>query len=102
MAGNFATSPEPGYGFTTHTRELLMKRFRSLEIDTCPFANLPEAHAGRWSQGLTAAKMKDCRWLKPELVGQFQFLEWTPDDHLRHSRFVALLDDNKATEVVRR
>ena len=41
-------------------------------------------------QGLTAAKMKDCRWLKPVLVGQFEFREWTPDNHLRHSRFVAL------------
>jgi hypothetical protein len=23
--------------------------------------------------------MKDCRWLKPVLVGQFEFVEWTPD-----------------------
>jgi hypothetical protein len=27
--------------------------------------------------GLTAKKMADCRWLKPVLVGQFEFLEWT-------------------------
>jgi bifunctional non-homologous end joining protein LigD len=52
-------------------------------------------------QGLTAEKMKDCRWLNPALVGQFEFLEWTPDDHLRHSRFVALRDDKKATSVRR-
>ena len=32
---------------------------------TCPFANLPERSGGRWGQGLTAAKMKECRWLKP-------------------------------------
>ena len=25
---------------------------------------------------MTAAKMKECRWLKPVLVGQFEFLEW--------------------------
>jgi bifunctional non-homologous end joining protein LigD len=56
----------------------------------CPFANLPEARAGRWGEGLTAAKMKNCRWLKPVLVGQFEFLEWTPDKHLRHSRFDGL------------
>jgi len=24
-----------------------------------------------------AAKMKECRWLKPKLVGQFEFAEWT-------------------------
>jgi hypothetical protein len=26
--------------------------------------------------GLTAAKMADCRWLKPPLVGQFEFVKW--------------------------
>ena len=32
-------------------------------------------------------KMKDCRWLRPELTARFEFLEWTEDRHLRHSRF---------------
>jgi bifunctional non-homologous end joining protein LigD len=45
--------------------------------------------------------MKDCRWLNPVLVGQFEFREWTPDNHLRHSRFVALREDKKASEVGR-
>jgi ATP-dependent DNA ligase len=45
--------------------------------------------------------MKECRWLKPALVGQFEFTEWPPDNHLRHSRFVALRDDKKAREVER-
>jgi ATP dependent DNA ligase C terminal region len=53
-------------------------------------ANLPEAKSGRWGEGLTAEKMKECRWLKPVLVGQVEFVEWTLDGHLRHSRFVAL------------
>ena len=79
----------------------MMERFRGLEIDTCPFANLPEKHSGRWGMGLTAAKMKECRWLRPELVAQFEFREWTPDDHLRHSRFVRLCDDKDARSVVR-
>jgi len=77
-------------GFTSAVREQLHQRFRGLETPECPFANLPEARAGRWGEGLTAAKMKDCRWLKPVLVGQFEFVEWTPDKHLRHSRFVTL------------
>jgi len=66
-------------GFTPAGREALMRRFRGLETSECPFANLPEARAGRWGEGLTATKMKDCRWLKPVLVGQFEFVEWTPD-----------------------
>jgi bifunctional non-homologous end joining protein LigD len=77
-------------GFTPAVREQLHQRFRGLEIPECPFANLPEARAGRWGEGLTAAKMKNCRWLKPVLVAQFEFVEWTPDKHLRHSRFVGL------------
>jgi ATP-dependent DNA ligase len=70
-------------GFTQSVRTQLMQKFRGLEIPNCPFVNLPEKRSGRWGQGLTAAKMKDCRWLKPVLVGQFEFREWTPDDHLR-------------------
>jgi len=82
-------------------REQLFKRFKGLEIDECPFANLPEKKSGRWGEGLTAAKMEECLWLKPVLVGQFEFVEWTPDGHLRHSRFVALRDDKKPKDVRR-
>jgi bifunctional non-homologous end joining protein LigD len=88
-------------GFTPRVREELLKRFRGLEITECPFANLPEARSGRWGQGLTADKMQGCRWLKPLLVGQFEFTEWTPDNHLRHSRFVALREDKNARDVGR-
>jgi bifunctional non-homologous end joining protein LigD len=88
-------------GFTPASRAALFKRFKGLEISKCPFANLPEARSGRWGQGLTAAKMADCRWLKPVLVGHFEFVEWTPDNHLRHSRFIALRDDKKAKDVRR-
>ena len=35
------------------------------------------------------------------LVAQIEFLEWTGDDHLRHSRFVGLREDKKATDLVR-
>ena len=78
-----------------------MKRFRALETDKCPFTNLPEKKPGRWGAGLTAAKMLDCRWLKPTLVGQFEFVEWTGEGHLRHSRFMGLREDKKAKDVVR-
>jgi bifunctional non-homologous end joining protein LigD len=80
-------------GFTPITRQQIFRRLKPLEIQHCTFANLPEARSGRWGAGLTAAKMKECRWVKPVLVGQFEFTEWTPDNHLRHSRFVALRED---------
>jgi bifunctional non-homologous end joining protein LigD len=50
-------------GFTPAIREHIFKHFRGLEVQQCPFVNLPEARGGRWRQGLTAAKMKECRWL---------------------------------------
>jgi len=86
-------------GFTPMLREQLQKRFRGLEIDKCPFTNLPEKRSGRWGLGLTAEKMKECHWLKPELVANFEYVEWTPDKHLRHSRFVALREDKDARSV---
>jgi bifunctional non-homologous end joining protein LigD len=88
-------------GFTPASRDELYKRFRGLETAKCPFANLPEAKSGRWGEGLTAEKMSDCRWLEPVLVGQFEFVEWTPDGHLRHSRFIGVREDKKAREVRR-
>jgi len=80
-------------GFTPALRAQLFRRFKGLETDACPFANLPEAHSGRWGAGLTESKMQDCKWVKPVLVGRFEFVEWTPDNHLRHSRFVGLRED---------
>jgi DNA ligase D-like protein (predicted ligase) len=88
-------------GFTPATRNQLFKKFARLENSECPFANLPEARSGRWGQGLTRAKMAECRWLKPILVGEFEFVEWTPGNHLRHSRFVALREDKPAKDVRR-
>src|ERR1051326_3510357 len=88
-------------GFTPASREQLYRRFRGLEISECPFVNLPEAHAGRWGQGLTAEKMRECHWLRPELVGTFEFVEWTPDGHLRHSKFIGIREDKNPRQVHR-
>lgn len=45
--------------------------------------------------------MTKCVWVKPELVAQIDFLEWTDGDHLRHSKFVGLREDKEARLVVR-
>jgi hypothetical protein len=52
----------------------------------CPCGNLPELSAGRWGQGLPAEKMKECVWVRPEVVARIEFLEWTGADHLRHTK----------------
>jgi hypothetical protein len=48
-------------GFGPASRAELFKKLKPLEIEECPFANLPEKKAGRWGAGLTAEKMRDCR-----------------------------------------
>jgi ATP dependent DNA ligase C terminal region len=55
----------------------------------------------RTQWALTKEEMKNCVWLKPELVAQIEFTEWTPDGHLRHSKFVGLREDKEARDVVR-
>ena len=45
--------------------------------------------------------MRRCHWLKPELVCQVKYSEWTRDGKLRHPVFLGLRDDKPASEVVR-
>jgi DNA ligase D-like protein (predicted ligase) len=86
-------------GFVPQLRRDVATKFKGLQIDTCSFANLPERKRTQWA--LTTEEMKNCVWLKPKLVAQIEFTEWTPDGHLRHSRFVGLREDKAAREVVR-
>jgi ATP-dependent DNA ligase len=88
-------------GFIPATRGQVLEKIKHLKASRCPFVNLPEAAAGRWGQGLTAEKMKECIWLKPEVVAQIEFLEWTGANHLRHTKFVALRDDKDPRKIVK-
>lgn len=88
-------------GFVPRVRRDIFRRFSGLETEQCPFANLPEPKSARRGTALTAEAMKKCRWLKPELVAQIEFTEWTGDNHLRHARFAGLRDDKDPREVRR-
>ncbi len=88
-------------GFLPRTQRDIFSALRKLETDQCPFANLPEDRTSRWGQPITADKMKECRWVKPKLVCQVEFVEWTDSGHLRHATFLAMRDDKPADEVVR-
>jgi DNA ligase D-like protein (predicted ligase) len=77
-----------GTGFDRHTLEEVGARMRALEQDESPFERfkpIPPA----------------TRWVRPELVAQIGFTEWTRDGRLRHPRFLGLRDDKPAREVVR-
>jgi bifunctional non-homologous end joining protein LigD len=86
-------------GFVPQVRREVYRKFKGLEIDACPFANLPEKKRTMWA--LTKEEMKKCQWLKPEVVAQIEFAEWTPDNHLRHSKFAGLRDDKDPMHVRR-
>jgi DNA ligase D-like protein (predicted ligase) len=88
-------------GFVPATRRQVFEKLRPMMVPTCPFVNLPETHKGRWGDGLTAEDMKKCVWVRPDLVAQIEFLEWTESDHLRHSKFVGLREDKKARTVAK-
>jgi ATP-dependent DNA ligase len=88
-------------GFVPRIRDELFPALKALQTAHCPFANLPERRASRWGESLTAEKMEQCRWVKPKLVCQIAFLEWTDAGHLRHSTFVAMREDKEAADVVR-
>lgn len=86
-------------GFTPDLKGQVFQHLQPLETDVCPFDNLPEPKSARRGEALTAAAMKNYRWVKPELVAQVEFTDWTAADHLRHARFVGLREDKEAREV---
>jgi bifunctional non-homologous end joining protein LigD len=88
-------------GFVPATRRQIFAKLQPLVAPNCPFVNLPETHKGRWGDGLTAEDMGKCVWVRPELVAQIEFLEWTESDHLRHSKFAGLRQDKDALTVIK-
>ena len=90
-----------GTGFNAKLLASLNSRFQKIESENCPFVNLPEKRSGRFGAGVTAAEMKRCHWVKPQLVAQIKFSEWTRDEKLRQPVFLGLREDKEAAEVVR-
>jgi bifunctional non-homologous end joining protein LigD len=88
-------------GFVPRDRAEIAPLLKKIETAKCPFANLPEKKGGRWGESLTAEKMKECRWVRPKLVCQVAFVEWTDAGHLRHCSFKGLREDKKAQAVVK-
>jgi ATP-dependent DNA ligase len=78
-------------GFVPATRRQVFEEIYGLETAKCPFANLPERRARR--SAMDAEKMRKARWLKPKIVAELAFNEWTPDRHLRHGEFRRLRND---------
>jgi bifunctional non-homologous end joining protein LigD len=97
--GNLIFLDKVRNGLTPWLRKELGQKLAPLETEVCPFVNLPERKTRLGA--VTKEEMKNCRWVKPEIVAQIEFAEWTPDNHLRHPKFVGIREDKDPREVVR-
>jgi bifunctional non-homologous end joining protein LigD len=88
--GNLIYAGRVGTGFTTQSLRQLSAELKKRETDEPPFKNPPR---GAMRRGVT--------WVKPELVGEVEFTEWTSDGILRHPSFQGLREDKPAKDVVR-
>jgi bifunctional non-homologous end joining protein LigD len=88
-------------GFNPAVRARLVKAMRPLLTNKCPFANLPTSRKSHFGEGITADEMSELCWLKPKLVSQVSFTEWTTYGMLRHATFEGLRGDKEPHEIVR-
>ena len=88
-------------GFTPHVRREVFQALHGFETATCPFVDLPSSKASRWGGGITAEQMREMQWLKPKVVAQIRFVEWTAEGHLRHAAFLGLRSDKRPGDVMR-
>jgi bifunctional non-homologous end joining protein LigD len=88
-------------GFNPVGRARLLKEMTPFLADECPFANLPTSRKSHFGEGITIDEMAQLCWLKPKLVTQVSFTEWTNYGLLRHATFEGLRDDKSPREVVR-
>jgi bifunctional non-homologous end joining protein LigD len=78
-----------GTGFNQKMLGEMLDQMKPLEQDASPLA-----------KKLTSSQAKGVHWIKPTLVGEVEFGEWTREGIIRHSAFIALRSDKPASEVV--
>ena len=86
--GKFMYAGKVGTGFSQETLRILGTQLQKLEITECPFANYDESPLG-------------VHWVKPRLVAEFQFANWTTSGKLRVGRYKGLREDKAEKDVVK-
>ena len=88
--GTLRYSGKVGTGFNDRLLVTLRRKLDGLAQESTPFVNPP--------RGFEA---KGVHWVKPQLVAEVTFTEWTEDGTLRHPSFQGIRDDKKAADVIR-
>jgi bifunctional non-homologous end joining protein LigD len=87
--GKLKYAGKVGTGFGMKDAKALFDRLKKLETDTPPVPNLPRS------------VVRTAHWVKPALLCEVSFTEWTDDGHIRHPSFQGLREDKKPQEVVK-
>ena len=87
-AGDLHYAGKVGTGYNAVLLQTLTAKLERLAQDVPPFEGKPPMRKG-------------VHWVKPHLVVQVGFAEWTRDGRLRHPRFIGIRDDKKPRDVVR-
>jgi bifunctional non-homologous end joining protein LigD len=85
-----------GTGWNSATGAELHQRLRKIET-TAPAVATGTITPGRWSRRGGGGE----RWVKPQLVAEVSFGEWTPDGKVRHASFQGLREDKPASAITR-
>lgn len=84
-AGALVYAGKVGTGFDQRSLANITRTLKKLETEQCPFAACPEK--------------RGVRWVRPELVAEVEFTEWTRDGVLRHPSFRGLREDRSPEEI---
>jgi len=88
--GHLRFAGKVGTGFTSDVLTELRQRLKVLERKDCPFSPQPTGSLGR-----------SAHWVKPDLVAEVEFTEWTEDGKIRHPSFQGLREDKLASAITR-
>lgn len=87
--GKLQYAGKVGTGYTDELLEDLYGKMSKLEVKKTHFEENKDLPA------------KNVHWIKPKLVGEVAFTEWTGTNKLRHPSFLGLRDDKDAKDVVK-
>lgn len=88
--GKLRYAGKVGTGFDATTLKSVFKALAKAAATTTPFSDPP-----------TGADARGVHWLKPELVAEVKFAQWTNGNHIRHAAFIGLRSDKRPQDIRR-